>query len=172
MTFQYPEVIHNHFLYRHAVDDHNGKRHSPISLEVVWGTKWWPNHVYAFLLAVTEVNVNLAMTYFLGQEGTGQIAFRSKLAHTLIHNRHYNEEEDRSPETRGKKKQCVPAHATHEHYALTASALLECIDAVSVMACILFGMKIRLAHLQQPIDTHKIKRSSKKICIQSNMHNM
>ena len=103
-TFQYPEVICNHFLYRHSVDDHNGKRHSPISLEVVWGTKWWPNCVFAFLLAVTEVNVNLAMTYFLGQEVTGQIAFRSKLAHTLIHNRHYNEEEDMSPETRGKRQ--------------------------------------------------------------------
>ena len=46
-------------------------------------------------------------------------------------------------------------------YTLTASALLECIDAVSVMACILFGMTIRLAHLQQPIDAHKIKKSSK-----------
>ena len=46
-------------------------------------------------------------------------------------------------------------------YALTASALLECIDAVSVMACILFGMKIRLAHLQHTIDAHKIEKSSK-----------
>ena len=54
----------------------------------------------------------------------------------------------------------------------TASALMECIDAMSVMACILSRMKIGLAHLQQPIDAHKIKRSSKKICIQSNMHTM
>ena len=42
-TFQYPEVINNHFSYRHAVDDHNAKRHSPISLEVLWATKQWPN---------------------------------------------------------------------------------------------------------------------------------
>ena len=26
-SFRYPEVVHNHFLYRHAVDDHNGKQH-------------------------------------------------------------------------------------------------------------------------------------------------
>ena len=104
MTFQYPEVIRNHFLYRHAVDDHNGKRHSPISLEVVWGTKWWQNCVFAFLLAVMEVNVNLAMTYFLGQEVTGQIVFRSKLAHTLIHNRHYNDDEDMTPVLRRKRQ--------------------------------------------------------------------
>ena len=104
MTFPYPEVICNHFLYRQAVDDHNGKRHSPIHLEVVWGTKWWHNHVFAFLLAVTQVNVNLLMTYFLGQEVTGQIAFRSKLSHTLIHNRHYNDEKDMSPVIRCKRQ--------------------------------------------------------------------
>ena len=113
-TFPYPEVICNHFLYRHAVDDHNGKRHSPISLEVVWGTKWCPNRVFAFLLTVTEVYVNLGMTYLLGQEVTGQIAFRIKLAHTLIHNRHYNDEEDMSPVIRSKRQQRVPGHATHE----------------------------------------------------------
>ena len=39
ILFRYPEVVHNHFLYCHAVDDHNGKQHSPISLEVVWATK-------------------------------------------------------------------------------------------------------------------------------------
>ena len=44
-TFQYPEVINNHFLYRDAVDDHNAKRHSPISLEVMWATMQWPNQV-------------------------------------------------------------------------------------------------------------------------------
>ena len=59
--------------------------------------------------------------------------------------------------------QKVAIHSTNavdapRRYALTASALLECIDAMSVMACILFGMKIRLAHLQQPIDAHKIKK--------------
>ena len=36
--FQYPEVVGNHFMYRHSVDDHNNKTHSPISLEVIWAT--------------------------------------------------------------------------------------------------------------------------------------
>ena len=62
--------------------------------------------------------------------------------------------------------QKVAIHSTNavdapRRYALTTSALLECIDAVGVMACILFGMKIRLAHLQQPIDAHKIKKAVK-----------
>ena len=48
VTFKYPEVIHNHIMFRHAVDDHNGKQHSPISLKVVWATKRWVNRVFAF----------------------------------------------------------------------------------------------------------------------------
>ena len=64
------------------------------------------------------------------------------------------------------RMQTVAIHNTNavdarRRYALTASALLECIDAMSVMACILFGMKIRLAHLQHPIDAHKSEKSSK-----------
>ena len=66
--FKYPEVIHNHFQYRHAVDDHNAKRHSPISIEVVWATKHWPNRVFCFLLSITEVNCFLAETYVTGQK--------------------------------------------------------------------------------------------------------
>ena len=63
-SFWYPEVIHNHFKYRHVVDDYNANRHYPISFEVVWGTKWWPNRVFAFLLAISEVNTNLAFNKF------------------------------------------------------------------------------------------------------------
>ena len=83
-------------MYRHSVDDHNNKRHSPISLEVIWATKFWPNHVFAFLLGVTKVNVNLAATYFFGQEPTGQIEFRKLLAKTLIYNTYYDEDDDKT----------------------------------------------------------------------------
>ena len=30
--FNYTEVVANHFLYRHQVDDKNNRRHAPISL--------------------------------------------------------------------------------------------------------------------------------------------
>jgi hypothetical protein len=43
VSFQYPEVVHNHFRYRHVIGDHNSKCHSPISLEVTWATKWSPH---------------------------------------------------------------------------------------------------------------------------------
>ncbi|KAL7571289.1 hypothetical protein ACA910_008942 [Epithemia clementina (nom. ined.)] len=102
-SFQYPEVVGNHFLFRHSVDDHNNKRHSPISIEETWGTKWWPNRVFAFLLAVTEINVSLAATFFFGQLQLGQIAFRKKLARALIFNEYFDDESDISPDAKRRR---------------------------------------------------------------------
>ena len=102
-TFHYPEVMGNHFLYWHSINDHNNKQHSPISLEVVWATKYWPNHVLAFLLSVTKVNINLAATYFNGQQQMGQIEFWKLLAKTLIFNTHYNKEKDKMPDKKCKQ---------------------------------------------------------------------
>ena len=91
-SFRYPEVVHNHFLYRHAVDDHNGKRHSPISLEVVWATKRWPNRVFAFLMSITEVNCYLAESYFTSRKSNSMLDFRKSLAHQLIENDYFDQE--------------------------------------------------------------------------------
>ena len=99
--FNYPEMVGNHLLYRHSVDNHNNIRHSTISLEVVCGMEYWPNHVFAFLLAVTEVNVNLAAQYFGGMKQIGQIEFRKLLAKTLIFNSYYDDETDNTPEKSG-----------------------------------------------------------------------
>ena len=76
--------MRNHFLYWHSFDDRNNEQDSPISLEVVWAMKYWRNHVFAFLLSVTEVNINHAATYFSGQQQMGQIKFQKLLAKTLI----------------------------------------------------------------------------------------
>ena len=98
---KYPEVVDNHFKYRHHIDDHNAKRHSPISLEQVWATKRWENRVFAFLLAVTEVNTKLAMEYFYSQEKSSQIDFRKQLAFSLIYNNEIQQEV--SPSKRRRK---------------------------------------------------------------------
>jgi hypothetical protein len=59
--FRYHEPFENHFLYRHAVDDHNNNRHSDISIEETWTTHRWENRVFAFILvAISEVNIWLA----------------------------------------------------------------------------------------------------------------
>jgi hypothetical protein len=38
------------------VDDYKNNPHSQISLEVTWATKKWVKEVFAFLVAVTEVD--------------------------------------------------------------------------------------------------------------------
>ena len=90
----YTEVIHNHYKFRHAVDDHNAKSHSPISLEVARATKWWPNRVLAFILSVTEVNAMLAYKHFCKEEVDGMLGFRKLLAEALVCNPYYKEEEE------------------------------------------------------------------------------
>ena len=59
-SFQYADPFYRYFHARHAVDDNNNRRHQPISLETSWGTKFWPNRQYAFFLALSELNANLA----------------------------------------------------------------------------------------------------------------
>ena len=64
LMFKYPEVVYNHYKYRHMVDDCNARRQSPISLEESWSTRRWANRVFAFILGVSEVNAMLAEAYF------------------------------------------------------------------------------------------------------------
>ena len=60
------------------------------------------------------MNVNLAVTYFGGQEPTGQINFCKKLAKTLIFNMHYNKDDDKTPDKKVKTMRIWPLshHAT------------------------------------------------------------
>ena len=80
--FKYIEVIANHYNYCGAVDKHNayphdcGKKHG-LSLEETWKTTRWGNCVFAFILAVSEVNTYLAMRY-LGELKMTQLEFREK----------------------------------------------------------------------------------------------
>ena len=47
-TFQYLEVVHNHYQYRDVMDNHNSARMHPISMEEIWMTMCWPNCVLFF----------------------------------------------------------------------------------------------------------------------------
>ena len=58
-------------------------------MEETWGTKHWPNRVFAFLLAVTEVNVMLAATYFFKETYSGMLDFQKVLAKELIDSNNY-----------------------------------------------------------------------------------
>ena len=100
--FKYPEVIHNHFQYHHAVDDHNVKWHSPISIEVVWATKRWPNRVFCFLLSITKVNSFWAESYFTGRKSDSMLDFWKCLSFELIENA-YMKEDDRMERQRSAR---------------------------------------------------------------------
>ena len=87
INFWYPEVVSNYFKYRHAVDDHNTEKHSPINLEYVWTIKVWPHCLFSFLLAITEVNTNLAEAYLTQKEAPRlQLEFQKLLAKDIINN--------------------------------------------------------------------------------------
>jgi hypothetical protein len=48
-SFNYTEPFSRYSKAKHWVDDHNNRRHDPIGLEEVWGTKWWPMRQFTFL---------------------------------------------------------------------------------------------------------------------------
>jgi len=111
ITFNYPEVVSNHFKYRHSVDDHNAKRHAPICLEHVWATKYWHHRPFSFLLAVTEVNVNLAEAYFVRLNAPRpQLEFRKLIAKDLINNEYLKQEMTTQEIRKSKRKQALTAH--------------------------------------------------------------
>ena len=85
-TFQYPEVVHNHYKYCDVIDNHNSFRMHPISMEETWMTMWWPNRVFCFLLAITMVNVQNEATYFLNKPKIDSLQSRRLIAEALINN--------------------------------------------------------------------------------------
>ena len=121
-TFKYTEPFANHFLYRHCVDDHNNLRHSGISIEETWRTHRWVNRVFAFLLAISEVNAFLAFRYFIWDKKDKMelLQFRRLLALALINNEWHGELAEESPVTRKRKMMhsltCAPPHASKFAY--------------------------------------------------------
>ena len=92
-AFKLQEPFANHYLYRHVVDDHNNGRHALPAIEDTWGTHRWPNRVFAFILAISEINTWLAFRHFVWKNNdTELVDFRKKLAFALIRNEYYKEE--------------------------------------------------------------------------------
>ena len=93
--FKYAVPFTLHFNYRHAVDNHNNLRHQVPSIEETWQTIHWACRVFAFLIAMTEINVYLTMRTFVWKEEEflSLIDFRCKLAWELINNKYWKMEE-------------------------------------------------------------------------------
>lgn len=105
--FRYPEIVYLHYQNRHYIDDHNNRRHKPISLEEAWGTKRWPNRVFAFLLAVTEGNAYLLNKRYNAETAEDNVLhFRRSLAMEMINNPYVKKEEPLSA-TKAKRRRTV-----------------------------------------------------------------
>ena len=92
VNFKYRELFYNHFKYRNLVDLHNQCRHQPLSLESIWATRRWPNRVFCFLIAITEVNVKLAAEYFGTTPKMSMLQSRRLIAEAFITNDKIQEE--------------------------------------------------------------------------------
>ena len=62
--FKYHQPFGFHFRYNNQVDDHNNRRHAPISLDITWETKFWPDYNFDWYLEVSEVNTSLVPGHF------------------------------------------------------------------------------------------------------------
>ena len=63
-TFGYKQPFRMHYKFRHQVDDNNNRRHSPISVDRTWATKFWEDRNCAWYIATSEVKTNLALGHF------------------------------------------------------------------------------------------------------------
>lgn len=89
VRFRHCGVFVNHCVFRHAVDDHNRLRHADLSLECTWKISHWENRVFAFMLAISEVNVFLAMRCFIWkreEQCTNILTLRQMLSGALVFN--------------------------------------------------------------------------------------
>ncbi|KAL3817622.1 hypothetical protein ACHAXA_006511 [Cyclostephanos tholiformis] len=55
-SFKYTKPFSRYSKSKHWVNNVNNCHHDPISLEEVWGTKWWAMRQVTFLCSVAEVN--------------------------------------------------------------------------------------------------------------------
>ena len=136
VTFQYPEVVHNHYKYRDSVDSHNSRRMHPVAIEEQCKTSRWAYRVFQFLVAVTEVNCNLTNHHHFEAELEDSIAFRYSLADQLINNPYVVRT---NQETRKRKVSvvanqhdlvCIPAYHTFH-----GSTLFSCLTRYIQRKC-------------------------------------
>ena len=62
------------------------RRHDPIGLEEVWGTKWWPMRQFTFICSVAEVNACQSLARGRREATLPQLEFRRNLARQLLNN--------------------------------------------------------------------------------------
>ena len=85
-SFKYVEPMSRHNNAKHWIDDVNNRRHDPIGLEDVWGTKWWPTRQFTFICSLAEVNAVNSRARARKATADPQLEFRRKLAMDMMEN--------------------------------------------------------------------------------------
>ena len=112
-TFLLPDIFCRFNKAKHCVDNNNNRRHSPISYETTWATKWWPHRQNAFGDAMAEVNAihTKARSRNL-DDAEATLVFRRALAFQMMSNTIGRED----PTTRIVPERAVNAVLTqHRH---------------------------------------------------------
>ena len=71
-------LCHNHA--KHWVDDVNNRRHDPIGLGDVWGTKWWPHLQFTFICSINSPRAKK-------ETAESQLEFHKRLANKMLNNK-------------------------------------------------------------------------------------
>ena len=69
------------------MDDVNKHRHAPILLESAWGTKWWANCQFTFLLSVAEVDAGMTKARAGKKPADLVLGFLKRLAKLMLENK-------------------------------------------------------------------------------------
>jgi xylulokinase len=123
LTFRRNEPLNDYYRARHAVDDHNHYRQGQrVSLEQAWGSKFWPNRQFAFVVATAMVNALMAYNHFdrlaKGEPALTLRQFQALVAEELIRRWEHREKEAEPPGRR-------PKRAVSREHNLTVLATFE-----------------------------------------------
>ena len=148
---QYPELVHNHYQHRDAVDSHNARRMQPIALEEVWQTNRWDIRVLTFLLAVTAVNCSNGSVYFGGLKEDEELNHRRKLAKELIFNKYLGYKEGETPRKMRKRKlEHELARIPNGKKFNKSGGFTKCKDPYQVWTCLCRKARVRTYCLCSP----------------------
>lgn len=126
-VFQYTEPYHYYYEYRGVCDQHNARRHAPISLEQTWATKTWEHRVFAFILAISEINAYLVAVNKYGFAAKlVMLELRKKLAYALIYNTF-----DQAAATRASNQEGESDDDEGDHEMMTAPLFAQKYDGSS-----------------------------------------
>ena len=86
--FKYRQKFGLYLRYRHQIDNHNNRIHSPILLERFCTTKFWPDRNFVWFLSVVEMNTVMAaymrITHYLLPQNNGNLPLPFLVVITLM----------------------------------------------------------------------------------------